>query len=244
MQLDLSGGGFWLSGDPCAPSEARHFSGWVLSGGFSQPFVTRTARPMNILSVLFKPLANVLLTDYRAFELHNQHVPLSSLWGKAATQLAEDLVNMTQGGTRHVEQAVQHLQKHLLQRLPTDLPASLHHLQHILEEDTLHSSQELRERLQCSAPTLVKRYRQHIGLPPRHYLRVQRLKKALELLASEKLTSVEVALSCGYADQAHFNHEFKHILGFTPGAYRPQHPEHPLNLPFHFLQDAADFVIP
>nr|WP_272889446.1 helix-turn-helix domain-containing protein [Stutzerimonas stutzeri] len=39
-----------------------------------------------------------------------------------------------------------------------------------------------------------------------------------ELRAGESL--LDTARVCGYADQAHFIHDFKAVVGMTPGQYR------------------------
>jgi len=38
------------------------------------------------------------------------------------------------------------------------------------------------------------------------------------LRAGEAL--LDTALACGYSDQAHFIHDFKTVVGMTPGQYR------------------------
>jgi AraC-like DNA-binding protein len=34
------------------------------------------------------------------------------------------------------------------------------------------------------------------------------------------VSAAEVALACGFADQAHFTRAFKRIVGYTPGAFK------------------------
>jgi AraC-like DNA-binding protein len=58
-------------------------------------------------------------------------------------------------------------------------------------------------------------FRDQIGLTPRAVARVMRLRYALRMLASG-IRFADVASSCGYFDQAHFNRDVKALTGRTP----------------------------
>jgi AraC-like DNA-binding protein len=47
-----------------------------------------------------------------------------------------------------------------------------------------------------------------------------RLTHAAKHLVSTPQSAAEIGYACGYADQAHFNREFKRHTAFTPLAYR------------------------
>jgi AraC-like DNA-binding protein len=56
--------------------------------------------------------------------------------------------------------------------------------------------------------------------PPQEYLRKLRLRRASHALVFTQQSIVEVALSCGFADQSHFTREFHRYSGRTPRDYR------------------------
>lgn len=58
------------------------------------------------------------------------------------------------------------------------------------------------------------------GFTPRAMVTQRRVARAKRLLAAGELPLVEVALACGFADQAHFTHVFGRETGATPGAWR------------------------
>lgn len=63
--------------------------------------------------------------------------------------------------------------------------------------------------------------KQWLGLSPKQWLRICRVEQARSLLkdpAQALLT--DAAYAAGYYDQAHFIHEFKQVVGLTPGQYR------------------------
>ena len=64
---------------------------------------------------------------------------------------------------------------------------------------------------------LFGRFREHTGLPPKVFARILRFQRAAALLAEPRGPSLcEIALDCGYYDQAHLNRDFREFAGRTP----------------------------
>jgi AraC-like DNA-binding protein len=64
---------------------------------------------------------------------------------------------------------------------------------------------------------LFARFREHTGLPPKVFARILRFQRAAALLADPRGPSLcEIALDCGYYDQAHLNRDFRAFAGRTP----------------------------
>jgi len=74
----------------------------------------------------------------------------------------------------------------------------------------------LAAELGWSRRRLVMRFREHVGLPPKRYARILRFQHALELLIRNGSRLADVALECGYYDQAHMNRDFRLFAGVTP----------------------------
>lgn len=66
---------------------------------------------------------------------------------------------------------------------------------------------------------VIEAFRRAYGVPPHTYLLQRRVREAKRLLLSEQ-TPLDVALSLGFYDQAHFSGTFKRFTGVTPGQYR------------------------
>jgi AraC-like DNA-binding protein len=67
---------------------------------------------------------------------------------------------------------------------------------------------------------LLRQFRAEFGLPPHSYQLQQRILRAKSLLRMQD--PVEVAMTCGFADQSHFHRVFRSLVGTTPGCYAEQ----------------------
>jgi transcriptional regulator GlxA family with amidase domain len=62
--------------------------------------------------------------------------------------------------------------------------------------------------------------REHVGITPKLYCLLLRLSQVLRQIASgAPVDWADVALACGYYDQAHLVHEFREFCGLSPGSY-------------------------
>jgi AraC-like DNA-binding protein len=75
----------------------------------------------------------------------------------------------------------------------------------------------LASELGWSRKRLVARFREEVGLPPKSLARILRFRRAVRLLERDDDRSLgEIALDCGYFDQAHLNRDFRSLAGSTP----------------------------
>ena len=66
---------------------------------------------------------------------------------------------------------------------------------------------------------LLRAFRAETGLPPHAYLNQIRVRRARTLLDGG-ITPADVAMTTGFADQAHLTRHFKRVVGVPPGAYQ------------------------
>jgi AraC-like DNA-binding protein len=75
----------------------------------------------------------------------------------------------------------------------------------------------LASELGWSRRRLAARFREEVGLPAKSLARILRFRRALRLLERGGDRSLgEIALECGYFDQAHLNRDFRSLAGSTP----------------------------
>ncbi|MFI0449842.1 helix-turn-helix domain-containing protein [Actinomadura sp. 6N118] len=63
---------------------------------------------------------------------------------------------------------------------------------------------------------LTHRFKEQVGLSPKVMARVLRFQRAVELMSRGVPSWVDIAITCGYYDQAHLNREFRALAGCTP----------------------------
>jgi len=77
---------------------------------------------------------------------------------------------------------------------------------------------ELAAEIGVSCRHLTRQFERAVGLSPKEFGRVSRFLQALQVMTAGKALSLtDVALDCGFFDQAHFSHEFRELAGMSPG---------------------------
>jgi AraC family transcriptional regulator len=86
---------------------------------------------------------------------------------------------------------------------------------------------ELAAECGLSITHFVRAFRQSTGTPPHRWLLTRRVERAMSLFVESNLTLAEVALTCGFCNQAHLNRAFVAKVGISPGRWRRVHGEKP-----------------
>lgn len=86
--------------------------------------------------------------------------------------------------------------------------------------DLPSSAAALADEIGAGQRTLQRRFMEHLGVSPRQHLSWLRFERARRLLVLRDRRAIDVALSAGYSDQAHFVREFRRFAGVTPGRFR------------------------
>jgi len=86
-----------------------------------------------------------------------------------------------------------------------------------------------------STRQLQRRFKAEVGIGPKLLARIQRFQRIFWALESSP-EWVQVALQCGYYDQAHLIRDFRDFSGAAPAALLAPGTD----LAFHFLQSAAE----
>jgi AraC-like DNA-binding protein len=75
-------------------------------------------------------------------------------------------------------------------------------------------------RLTISTRTLERRFRRTVGLTPKGFARIIRFRQVFDALTHVRdWTWADVALRCGYTDQAHLIHDFGQFSGLSPARF-------------------------
>jgi transcriptional regulator GlxA family with amidase domain len=129
-----------------------------------------------------------------------------------------------------------------LQQALTPSPLIQPSLTLIAQTDGQLSMQTVADSLAVSTRQLERLYQTEVGLPPKRFARMMRVRKARAILKQNDFqTLADVAYAHGYYDQPHFIREFKSVVGMTPGDYSyHQQKKHKARLN-QFLESKVNF---
>ncbi len=166
------------------------------------------------LQVDFTPLGALRLLDRPLGEIVGRIVALDELFGPAAATLVEQLRESSWRGRFAL------LDEFFLRRFagsepcPGELAFAWRALQKQHGQVPIGA---LAEELGWSHKRLIASFRRDFGLTPRRAGRVMRFARAVRLLrGAPDPRWAEIALDCGYYDQAHLNRDFRDFAGVTP----------------------------
>jgi AraC-like DNA-binding protein len=197
---------------------AQRTPGAVLTGAEDRAVIIDTADQRRGLSVMFTPAGAAAFFALPLGEATGQLVGLAELWGRDGATLRDRLLDAA--GPRH-QFAV--LEEVLLGHLagPPPHEAAIGHAAAELGRGRRVS--EVGAEIGLSPRTFTRRFRDHTGLAPKRYARIQRLQRMLAAAGSEHPVDwARLAAEHGYCDQAHLIDDFRELTGVTPGAYRPR----------------------
>jgi AraC-like DNA-binding protein len=206
------------------PNQVQNFSGCVLGGAHSEFSIIDTATLVSTIGVHFKAGGAFPFLPLPATELSNEVIDLSTLWGDEAVDLREQLLVVDEA-----ERKFHILEQFLLARmgaLTFHHPAVSYALKVFQTMDERRSIAEVTEELGLSQKRFIQVFSEAVGLTPKLFCRVLRFQDVLRRLEKdEPVDWMDIALDCGYYDQAHFNHDFQAFSGLTPGSYLVQRSE-------------------
>jgi len=76
-----------------------------------------------------------------------------------------------------------------------------------------------------STSHFCRAFKSTMGETPRSYITRRRLDRAQSMMLTSNAPLCEIALRCGFSDQAHFSHRFRYVTGQSPAAWRRERVE-------------------
>lgn len=157
-------------------------------------------------------------------ELVDRVVPLADLWGAAGKRLADDLAAAPHDGERTLTRIAAALRER------TDSVARNGSVARHADSADAGRLETAMSALSSGAPTsaaagrlgiserhLRNIFARDVGLSPKHFARIARLRRVLALAGNQQWA--QVAGEVGYFDQAHMITDFRALMGVSPGAF-------------------------
>lgn len=208
--------------DAARPERSARFSGAVVSGAYREPFLIDTRAHRSIVGVHFRPGGAFPFLRMPVHELAGRHVDLAELGGADARRLRERLLEAVTPDAR-----LRVLEAALLERLARAAerrPAVSFALVQL--ERAAAGVRELAARVNLSHRRFIEVFEAEVGLTPKVFGRALRFQRALSRAQRAAAPRwAEIALACGYFDQAHLVRDFVAFAGLTPGAWARQRSE-------------------
>ena len=188
------------------------FSEGVVVGTMTRPLLFRSAGPARMVAVRFRPGGATSFLRCSAAEHTDARTELSAMWPDAHC-----VARQIRAATR-AERPVQRLESVLLSRLADAPPVDCR----------VREAVSLFGQRQCSVETvaaavdvsrqhLVRLFRRHVGVGPKTFARVVRMRRLLARIRKiADATWTTAALNAGYYDQAHMIAECRALTGLTP----------------------------
>jgi AraC-like DNA-binding protein len=172
-----------------------------------------------VFGVKFRPGGFYPFFKRSVSTLRNRGIRLEAVLGSSVRRLYEE-VRAT--GTRDAE-AVAAIEQFLLRHWPAHDP-NVDRVAEIVEEiesdRTILKVEDVLARHDFTKRSLQRLFEHYVGIGPKWVISRFRMHEVIQRLEKgEPVDWAAFALDLGYFDQAHFNREFKAIVGRTPREY-------------------------
>jgi AraC-like DNA-binding protein len=205
--------------DPRNLGLQTNYAGSVLSGARSDCFVIDTDQQERVAGIQFGPGGAFPFFRVPASETEGITVDLDRLWGARTSELREQLL-----AARTVESMFADLERFLMRQLvrPPELhPAVTYALGHFQRPGYTGRVDTVIGKIGLSPRRFIELFHREVGLTPKVFCRVRRFQHVLQTVRDQRkeIDWAQVAVECGYYDQAHFIHDFQSFSGLTPNRY-------------------------
>jgi AraC-like DNA-binding protein len=214
---------------PARLEEYKRFSGAVISGTYTGPFVCDGAQHKSMLGVHFKPGGAFPFLGVLASELAGGHANLVDLWGPSAIQLRERLCCATAARERF--RIAEGFLANRLRRGVIRHSAVTTALGLFGPAGTGMSVREVAAHVELSQRHFIQLFTSQVGLSPKLFCRLLRFQRAWTLAQQSgsvrrghvqperaicEVDWAQLAVECGYFDQSHLIRDFQQFSSSTP----------------------------
>jgi AraC-like DNA-binding protein len=217
--------------DSVHPDEYQRLSGAVFAGVYSRGFICDAKQHQSMIGVHFRPGGAFPFLGIAATELTDSHANLEDLWGRQAAELRSKPCE-----AHTVRDRFQILHEVLINRIhpvPNQYPAVEFALRQFDTVGRCSSIRQVAAELGLSQRRFIELFAIQVGLTPKLLCRILRFQRAralatrnggLQSAAGEcepapEIEWADIAIACGYYDQAHFINDFRSLSGVSPSEY-------------------------
>ena len=185
----------------------------VVSGLQDRPAIIRRNVEESGVSICIKPFGVRAILGIQGADISSLAVTLNELWRASADDLVAELVLAKTWNERFAILDRVFLARLIPVRPPSTISWSWERL--IQRHGTLTVAR-LANDAGYSRRHFGRQFRDHIGISPKAASRLLRFEHACGLIAARSMKLAEVAMACGYFDQAHMTRDWHALAGCSP----------------------------
>jgi AraC-like DNA-binding protein len=215
--IDLDDGWSVAHRQHAAPLRLGSFVAGITDG----PVLVTHRGSARCLQVDLTPLGARRLVGMPMSELANESVPIDDVFGRFGRDLVQRVGEAPDWQARFalIDDAIL---ARLAEAAPIDAGVEWS-LRRITTSGGAAAIGELACELGWSHRRLIARYRDFVGLPPKLVARIVRFERLTATLTSDPAADwAQMAVACGYFDQAHLAREVRELADITPTELRAQ----------------------
>lgn len=216
--------------DPRDLSLRKSYSAAVLAGARADCFVIDTDQQDRVAGIQFLPGGVFPFLRVPSSETEGITVDLEELWRGRAGEMRERLL-----AAPNVDSMFRILERRLMAQLVRPLqlhPAVGYGIGQLQLAGSAGRVGTVIERTGLSSRRFIELFHAEVGLTPKVFSRVRRFQQVLQTIRQrEEMNWADIALECGYYDQAHFIHDFRSFSGLTPTEYMARATPHINHIP-------------
>jgi AraC-like DNA-binding protein len=200
------------------------------SGLRTEPITIPSGNGAAMMVISFKKGMAAPFFPFPMDEIRDSVVDADLVWGSDFGDLRERLL-----AEKDVDRRFVMVEEFLLGKFRSVLnlnPCVSFAVTEMIERPDALSIRRMNQQIGYSQKHFTDMFRKQIGVTPKAYLKIMRFQKAVRTIdAAVDIDWGAIAGECGFYDQAHFIHDFKHFSGFTPEQYSKIHTNYQNYLP-------------
>jgi len=199
-----------------------HPDGWRqpgryrITGSQSRAVRLRPVGPVGGVMVRLRPEAAARLTGASTRQFHDAAFSIADVFRSADLSVLDERLAVAVGPTARVAVVQAFLILHLRDGEADSIACQA---ARVLRHDPGLSIRRLASLLDLSERHLSRRFHNEIGVPPKQFARIARIGKVVAVARGPSSDWADVAVSCGFTDQAHMIREFNTMVGRPPDAF-------------------------
>jgi len=190
---------------------------YMLIGLFTRVHTVRFPHKVPVFSIRFKPEALFSLFRIEGIEVMERYEDITSLLGSSFYDFCHQIRE-----EKTTAEMIARTEEFLISKVGRYHKKKDYVMRaaELIRYSDITSIKEISDEACISQRQLERKFRNVIGVSPKHYLRLLRINRVIRLIEqNQPMDLTSVAYFCGYFDQAHFINDFKLITGHKPTVY-------------------------